>query len=247
MTNPQSHSPTPTESTLTLQGRTIWNNLIDALFPPHCGGCRAAGSLWCADCRSKLARIGEPMCAKCGEPNTPGGLCSKCRQHPLKIEAIRSVAIFQDTLRAGIHRFKYERLASMAGPFGDLLADYWLEHQCRADWIVPVPLHSARQRDRGYNQSALLAKRLSDRTHIPTLENGLKRIRVTAVQMELDAARRRLNVAGAFECSELQVKGKRMCVIDDVCTTGATLAACAEALYHAGAASVFALTLARTP
>ncbi len=160
---------------------------------------------------------------------------------------MRSAAIFQDTLRDAIHRLKYERLAGMATPFGDLLAHYWTDNQFQSDWIIPVPLHSARQRDRGYNQSALLARRLSDRIYIPAIENGLKRIRVTAVQMELNAAQRRQNVAGAFECTDRRVKDQRVCIIDDVCTTGATLDACAEALYQAGAAAVFALTLARTP
>ncbi len=241
----QPHSPT--ESALTTPERSLWNNLIDALFPPHCGGCRAAGSLWCDDCQSKLAFIREPMCAKCGEPRTPSRLCGKCRQHPLKIEFIRSVVIFQGTLRDAIHRFKYDRLSSLAEPFGDLLAQCWIANNFQADWIVPVPLHSARQRDRGYNQAALLARRLADRTQTRTIEPALKRIRITAVQMELDAAERRQNVAGAFECVDRRITAKRVCLVDDVCTTGATLDACAEAVYQAGAASVFALTLARTP
>ena len=240
------HTQLPTESALPAHHR-LWSGLIDVFFPPRCGGCRAEGSLWCDSCQSNLALIHEPMCAKCGEPDTPGCLCGKCRQHPLNIEFIRSVAIFQGTLRNAIHRFKYERLSSMAKPFGDLLARYWIENRFEADWIVPVPLHSARQRDRGYNQAALLAQRLSERSRHPAIEQGLKRTRATAVQMELKAAERRKNVAGAFECHAAQIKGKRVAVIDDVCTTGATLEACAEALYEAGAASVFALTLARTP
>jgi ComF family protein len=243
----QPHAHSPTESTLATPARSLWNNFIDVLFPPHCGGCRAGGSLWCDSCQSKLAFIREPLCAKCGEPNTSSRLCSKCRQHPLKIEFIRAVVIFQGTIRDAIHRFKYERLSSLAGPFGDLLAQYWIDNNLQADWLVPVPLHSARQRDRGYNQSALLARRLSDRTQTPTIGQALKRIRITAVQMELDAAERRKNVAGAFECVDRRIKDKRVCIIDDVCTTGATLDACAEAVYQAGAASVFALTLARTP
>jgi ComF family protein len=187
------------------------------------------------------------MCAKCGEPNTPSRLCSKCRQYSLNIDFIRSVAIFHGTVRNAIHRFKYERLAGLATPFGDLLAETWLANNFQADWIIPVPLHPARERDRGYNQAALLAQRLSDRTHVPALPHALKRTRVTAVQMELKAAERRTNVAGAFDCSEARIRGKRVVVMDDVCTTGATLEACAQALSQAGAASVFALTLARTP
>jgi ComF family protein len=187
------------------------------------------------------------MCANCGEPNTPSRLCSKCRAQPLDIEFIRSVAIFQDTLRNAIHHFKYNRLAGLAAPFGDLLAETWRANHFQADWLTPVPLHLARERDRGYNQAALLAQQLSDRIHIPTISRALTRTRITAVQMELKAADRRTNVAGAFACSEARVRGRRVAVIDDVCTTGATLEACAQALFQAGAASVFALTLARTP
>ena len=187
------------------------------------------------------------MCAKCGEPNTPHRLCAKCREHPLQIDFIRSVVIFQGTLRQAVHHFKYQRLSSLADLFGDWLGDYWIENQLHADRIMPVPLHPARERERGYNQSGLLAKRLAKRVGVPVAEAGLQRIRATAVQMELDAAQRRLNVAGAFACVDPAVRQKRVAVIDDVCTTGATLDACAAALLQAGAASVFGLTLARTP
>jgi ComF family protein len=150
-------------------------------------------------------------------------------------------------LRQAIHRFKYERLAGMAEPLGSLLADCWQALDLHADWLIPVPLHHARERERGYNQAALLARQLARRTTIPVLEHGLRRTRVTAVQMELNAAQRKQNVAGAFACEEPRVKAKRVVVIDDVCTTGATLEACAEAVLQAGAASVVGLTLARTP
>ena len=142
---------------------------------------------------------------------------------------------------------KYQRLASLADLFGGWLGDYWIENELHADRIMPVPLHPARERERGYNQSGLLARRLSKRVGVPVAESGLQRIPATAVQMELDAAQRRLNVAGAFACVGPAVRQKRVAVIDDVCTTGATLDACAAALLQAGAASVFGLTLARTP
>ena len=229
------------------RGRYIWNSLISLLFPPHCAGCGADGSLWCNVCQASLASIRAPMCVKCGQPNTPSQLCANCREHPLLIDCIRSAVIFQGTVRHAIHRFKYQRLAGLAEPFGDILADYWIEHGLSADWVMPVPLHPARQRERGYNQAGLLANRLAKRVGTAVSESGLRRTRVTAVQMELDAAQRRLNVAGAFECAEPQVRNKRVVMIDDVCTTGATLEACAAALFQAGAASVLGLTLARTP
>jgi ComF family protein len=155
--------------------------------------------------------------------------------------------LFEGVLRHGIHRFKYDRLASMAEPFGEMLADYWRAEQFSADWLIPVPLHRSRERDRGYNQSDLLARQLARRVSVPLSSRGLRRTRATAVQMTLDAAQRRENVAGAFECVELRVRGARVVIVDDVATTGATLEACAQAVLKAGAASVMGLALARTP
>ena len=167
--------------------------------------------------------------------------------HPLVIEKIRSVALFEGVLRQAIHRFKYERLAGLAEPFGEMLADYWRGELLTADWLIPVPLHPSRERDRGYNQSELLARSLARRVDVPVSSKGLRRTRATAVQMTLNAAQRRENVAGAFECIEARVRGARVMLIDDVGTTGATLDACAQAVLKAGAASVMGLTLARTP
>jgi ComF family protein len=229
------------------QGWQIWNRFIDLLFPPRCGGCQTAGSLWCAACQAAIQPIEPPWCEKCGEPFVTDRLCVNCRHHPLMIDQIRSIALFDGVLRQAIHRFKYERLAGMAEPFGSILADYWCAAQLTADWLIPVPLHPSRERDRGYNQSELLARQLARRVNVPVSGKGLRRTRATAVQMTLNAAERRQNVAGAFECVEARVRGARVVIIDDVGTTGATLDACAQAVLKAGAVSVMGLTLARTP
>ena len=229
------------------QGWQAWNRFIDLLFPPRCGGCQTAGSLWCAACRAAAQSIEPPWCEKCGEPFVTDRLCANCRNHPLAIEKIRSVALFDGVLRQAIHRFKYERLSGLAEPFGNMLADYWQASQLSADWLIPVPLHPSRERDRGYNQSELLARYLARRVAVPVSGKGLRRTRATAVQMTLNAAERRQNVAGAFECVEVRVRGARVVIIDDVGTTGATLDACAQAVLKAGAVSVMGLTLARTP
>jgi ComF family protein len=226
-------------------GQQVWRGLIDALFPPRCGGCQADGAVWCEACQASLEYVCPPTCDRCGEPHTIG-LCTKCRAQPLQIESIHSVVIFQDKVRHALHRFKYERLAGLAEPLGDLLADGWRARNLTADWLVPVPLHAARQRERGYNQSELLARRLSQRVNVPYFASALTRTRVTAVQMTLDAAQRKANVAGAF-AADARLRGARVIVIDDVCTTGATLDACAAALLAMGAASVTGLTVARTP
>jgi ComF family protein len=229
------------------RGRQAWGSFIDLLFPPKCGGCQTAGSLWCEACRAAVKPIEPPWCEKCGEPFVGDRLCANCRAHPLQIEQIRSVALFDGVLRQAIHRFKYERLSGLAEPFGDMLADYWRTEQLTADWLIPVPLHPSRERDRGYNQSELLSRQLARRANVPISSKGLRRTRATAVQMTLNAAQRRENVAGAFECVEPHVRGARVVIIDDVGTTGATLDACAQAVLKAGAASVMGLTLARTP
>jgi ComF family protein len=115
------------------------------------------------------------------------------------------------------------------------------------DVIVPVPLHPARLRRRGYNQAALLARELGRRVGLPVEERALQRVRATRSQMRLSAADRRRNVQGAFRCADGRVRGRRVLLLDDVCTTGATLEACADALRAGGAESVWALTLARAP
>ena len=229
------------------RGRQVWGSFIDLLYPPQCGGCQTAGSLWCDACRAAIEPIKPPWCEKCGEPFVTDRLCANCRTHPLQIEKIRSVALFEGVLRQAIHRFKYERLAGLAEPFGEMLADYWRGELLTADWLIPVPLHPSRERDRGYNQSELLTRSLARRVNVPVSSKGLRRTRATAVQMTLNAAQRRENVAGAFECIEARVRGARVMLIDDVGTTGATLDACAQAVLKAGAASVMGLTLARTP
>jgi ComF family protein len=233
-------------SLLARSGQQAWRRLIDALFPPRCGGCQADGGLWCEACQASLEYVCPPTCDRCGEPHTIG-LCTKCRTQPLQIESIYSVVIFQGQVRHAIHRFKYERLAGLAEPLGDLLAEGWRTQQLAADWLIPVPLHPARQRERGYNQSELLARRLSQRVNVPWSATTLTRTRLTAVQMTLDAAQRRANVAGAFASADPRLRGARVIVIDDVCTTGATLDACAAALLAMGATSVVGLTVARTP
>jgi ComF family protein len=215
------------------------NALLDAVFPPRCGGCGQHGSLWCAACQAQVQPVRDPVCSHCGRPQRDTALCPQCRHSPLEIDGIRSALLFEGPLREAIHHLKYSGRTSLAEPLGIYLEARWRFAALPADLIVPVPLHAARQRERGYNQSALLAMSLS--------RVALERVKVTTPQVTLNAVERKANVRAAFEARSDLVRGRRVLLVDDVCTTGATLESSSIALRQAGAASVWALTLARAP
>ncbi len=125
------------------------------------------------------------------------------------------------------------------------MAQAWPEAMRDGDCLIPVPLHTARERERGYNQARLLAEELGRRIGLPVICHAIYRVRATQPQVHLDAPARRANVAGAFAAGPASMRGRRPVLVDDVCTTAATLSACAEVLWQAGAAQVFAYTLAR--
>ena len=229
--------------------RLHWDGLRDQflslLFPPRCVGCRRTGAWLCVECLDQIPLVEPPFCARCGDRVVADGLCARCQSSPLQIERIRSAAYFEGVLRKAMHGFKYRRRTALAGPLGGLMAACWAQHSMPVDVIVPVPLHAARLRQRGYNQAALLAREMARRVGLVVDERTLVRQRATAPQIKLDARQRKENVRDAFYCSCNALAGRRVLLIDDVCTTGATLEACAVALYEGGARSVQALTLAR--
>jgi ComF family protein len=159
---------------------------------------------------------------------------------------VRSVYVFQGPVREAVHALKYNHLSALAQPMAAPMATCQEADAFSVDIVVPVPLFGRRQRVRGYNQSALLAREVARLRGLPVVESGLKRRRDTPPQARsLDAEARRRNVAGAFIGERRWVEGRRVLLIDDVTTTGATLDACAQALRQADAASVWALTFAR--
>jgi ComF family protein len=125
------------------------------------------------------------------------------------------------------------------------LVEYQVSNRLPADVIVPVPLHPDREAERGYNQAGLLARALAEQVGLPIREDGLMRVRATSPQVTLNAKERQSNVAGAFRVGKGHIAGKRVLLIDDVCTTGATIEACAQALKAEGAQSAWGLTVAR--
>jgi len=189
-----------------------------------------------------------PVCRLCGAPGV-SGLCPACRGAPTSLEGIVAAAYFSGPLREAIHSLKYGNNRALAAPLSAYLLEAWQRAWPASgptpDLIIPVPLHGRRLAERGYNQSALLARGVARARAVPLAERAVVRLRDTPSQTGLDRAARQRNVSGAFTCLA-DVAGREVVLVDDVCTTGATLEACAAVLKAGGAARVWALTVART-
>ncbi|MEW5939935.1 MAG: ComF family protein [Chloroflexota bacterium] len=224
--------------------RLGWSGL-DWLFPPRCGGCGKAGSRWCDDCQANTPVLRGKLCAKCGTPAAKADLCQRCQFEPPPYRAMRSWAAFDSPVRQALHKLKYRRDMGL----GDALAVPIARFVAALDWpldaVAPVPLGRKRLQERGYNQVALIAHPLSLSLGLDYRQTALKRTRDTKSQVGLNAQERRDNVRQAFIADPRLVRGKTILVVDDVATTGSTLSSCADALLQAGAADVFALTVAR--
>jgi ComF family protein len=241
---------TPTRAGLTAavleHSRALGRALLDLLYPPECSGCRRLGELFCAQCRQQVRPYPLLCCPSCGKPAPGRKVCAECAASPSPLQAILPATVFAHPIRPAIHDFKYEGARDLAQPLADWLVAAWRLHHLSADLIVPVPLHAQRERERGYNQSALLAKWLSAAVGVPVAPAELVRAVRTRPQVGLTQEQRRANIAGAFRCAG-HVTDIRIVLVDDVCTTGSTLEACAQELKAAGAAAVWGLTVARPP
>jgi len=198
------------------------------------------------------------MCPRCGRPenvaedNDPrdgaGHLCAVCRAAPLRVAPIRSAFLFKDEIRDVIHALKYRGASDILKPLAGRMAESWHYHNIQSDVLVPVPLHANREAIRGYNQAVLIAKALGHQVGVPVAGKTLLRVRDTASQTHLNRGERKRNVEAAFTCVTCApFTGRRVTLVDDVATTGATLDACATVLSACDAQSVNAFTLARAP
>ncbi len=219
---------------------------LDLLFPQWCIGCGKAGNFICYSCRSSLPRVMPPLCPRCGRPQPSGIVCPSCVSWQAEIDGIRSPFRFDGIVRQAIYQLKYRNLRALAAPLARLLNNYLITNPVPGEVLVPVPLHRKRLRERGYNQSNLLSRELGKLTNLPVVDDCLIRQRYAPTQTKtLTVEERQRNVADAFTCCEHRLQDKQVLLIDDVCTSGATLDACATALKAAGVASVWGLALAR--
>ena len=225
----------------------------DLIYPPLCALCQcrlsSPAELICEPCQTQLLPVSTPCCDRCGFPlETPDQSCEACQGRTLHFLRARSALMFNQPVQALIHLLKYRRRRSIGVFLGECLGkiivcEPWFAH---IDTIVPLPLHSVRLRERGYNQSERIAKGFADYTGVPMNTGLVVRRRPTKTQTRLSIEQRRENVKDAFATPPGQsLKGRHIVLVDDVLTTGASLDSCARALVDGGAAAVYALTVAR--
>lgn len=236
-------------------GRSAYR-CLDLVLPPRCLGCGAVVDgvrRLCADCWRGLTFLGPPCCRHCGYPLPQAiaerPICGACAIEPPVYERARAALRYDDGARGMILRFKHADRTDIAGTFGRMLETAGAELLQGCDLIIPVPLHRWRLLRRGYNQAALLAYALRDGGRRAVVPDLLQRIEATASQQGLSADQRQRNIkVSSFRLHPRhreRIPGRRVLLIDDVLTTGATVNACVRALVKGGAAAVDVLTLAR--
>lgn len=231
--------------------KTIAKAVTELLYPPHCPVCdeilsRPADGI-CAPCRARVRTVGDPYCVKCGKPLNDGQIiyCHDCGVTEHIFTRGRSLFYYED-IRESVYRFKYEGRQEYASFYADetvrvLGKEIGAWH---AEALIPIPLHRAKMKKRGYNQAALFAEALSVRLGIPVLERTLVRERNTIPQKGLNREERQKNLKKAFKIVQNDVKLKTIILIDDIYTTGSTVDAVGALLRQAGAADIYVITLA---
>lgn len=217
------------------------------MLPPACLLCsepvpeREGDALICSLCRVRWRSIPHPLCGRCGQPSVKDFECRLCREWPEGLSQVRSAVWLDGSARKAVHCLKYEGWSRAAEAMAQAMST--LEPLTTGVCLIPIPLGARRLRARGYNQSERIASLLGASVGLPVRTDVLRRMRETPTQTALTPEARHANVAGAFHAG--MVRGIQVVLVDDVFTTGATLAAAGAALKEAGAARVEAVTFAR--
>ncbi|HEX5038473.1 MAG TPA: ComF family protein [bacterium] len=227
-----------------------FGSLLNVFFPPRCAVCRdflAADTGLCPPCEGRWPSLSAPFCATCAMPfvSGPSHRCGDCFAEPPAFEKIYAAGLYEDFLLDLVVRLKYRGEERLARLLGDRMATA-LKDAPSFDVILPVPLHAARLRERGFNQAVLLARRIGKKRGTEVDPFLLKKVRETPAQATLARDERKKNVKGAFLVADAaRIAGKRVLLVDDVATTGATLNEAAKILITSGAAGVEAAVAAR--
>jgi competence protein ComFC len=224
---------------------TFWE-VVDWIFPPTCSGCGKIGERWCSSCDLQLITLHSHICQICGYPVDSGEICEKCLKDRPSFTKLRSIYAYRDELRNALHRLKYSNDLGVGEIMGHKCANFLTPLNWDVDLIIPVPLGKKRRRERGYNQSALIAFPMALILNKPYSSKAIFRKKETITQIEFKAEERKQNVKDAFSANISLVNGKNVLIVDDVITTGSTMDSCALELKRAGARNVYGLSVART-
>lgn len=219
---------------------------IDWVFPPHCLGCGLEGEIICPECYGTIKRIPANVCPYCNAYVSTSGHCPSCNNHKPSYAQFRAFAFYGGVIREAVHQLKYQNDVGVARVLASYLLKVIQAENWQFDLVVPVPLSKRKQEQRGYNQAERLARPVAEALEKPISTIGLSRIRENASQVDLDVKSRRENVRGVFEADPAIVKGKRVLLIDDVFTTGATLESASRALREAKSGLVYTVTVGRS-
>lgn len=221
--------------------------IIDWIYPPACCSCNILGSRICLDCWNSIRLIHGETCIRCGDvvENKNTSICQRCSMIPPLYTQLKSFAFYEGAISSAVQSIKYKRNFGLVEVFILPLMQIILDSGWDASIICPVPLSEKRKRERGYNQTSLLAYWLGLESGIECSTHLLTRTKNTSSQVGLSREEREANVKDAFTAKNGISKGKTIIVVDDVATTGATLNACAQALLNCGAKQVYGLTIAR--
>ncbi len=219
--------------------------LFKQLFPPACPLCSRTlpidwSDIFCADCLAGFRPVPEAHCPRCALPfagaATTPHLCGRCTSQPPAYVRIYSVGLYEQSVRRAIHQFKFNQKISLDRPLGTLL-EQAIDADLELDLVIPVPLHRKRLQQRSYNQALLLAREFARIRKLNVATDLLIKVRETPPQQGLTAREREKNLQGSFEL-QAGINGKRVLLVDDVMTTGATVSACSRLLMAGGAAAV---------
>lgn len=237
-----------------MDSRTLQSAVLHVLWPQVCAHCREdlprdATTPLCLGCRPRLAPNAPPFCERCAEAVAPGrSHCARCAQRLFACARIRAAFLYKDAAVSLVHAFKFRGRRSAARAAGESMAAALgvFPELGAPDALVPMPLHPRRRRERGYNQAKLIAEGLSDAAGIARVEELVIRTRETRPLWALAREQRLASLEGAFACPQPErVRGRALWIVDDVCTSGASLEAVARSLLEAGAASVMGYVFAR--
>ncbi len=219
-------------------------NILDIIFPKRCVSCGRLGKYFCTRCISKIELIDRQICPVCTKPAIDGAVHPSCKTK-YGIDGMYAAAHFRGPVKRAIHLLKYQLVSDIVQQLVHLLFDKYPSFLTDFDYLIPVPLHNKREKERGFNQSYIISRLLSTKLNLKILNNTLRRAIYTLPQAELKEKERAKNIKGVFYCSKSTLlSSKTVALVDDVATTRSTLMECANVLKRSGVKKVWGIVLA---